>query len=141
VAKLEVRMIPKPLWGRNVRSEIRKSKWDRIRKKVYKKARYKCEVCGTKGRLHGHEVWQYNERRRIQKLVDIIALCWRCHEAVHYGYAQSRGNGGRAFGHLQDINRWGRRKTRRHIDNAFADYRRRSKLKDWKLDLRELRRF
>lgn len=46
--KLKVEMIPKSTHFINLRSLV-PDKWDEIRRKCYKDANYKCEICGGKG--------------------------------------------------------------------------------------------
>ena len=38
-----------------------------------------------------HEVWDYDDARRVQRLVRLIALCPACHEVKHLGLAAKRG--------------------------------------------------
>ena len=43
--KLTIELVPSTAWFTNVRSEVSKAKWDKIRRKSYKHADYKCEIC------------------------------------------------------------------------------------------------
>ena len=45
--KLTIELVPATCWQTNVRSVVKKSEWDKIRKRVYKEAGHKCEVCGA----------------------------------------------------------------------------------------------
>ena len=73
--KLTLDLIPQSAFYKNVRSEVSKSEWDKIRKEVYKKAGYICEICGKKDRLDAHEIFEYDEINNIQKLIGLVALC------------------------------------------------------------------
>lgn len=86
--KLSVELIPMTSWYSNVRSNVTSKQWDIIRKDTYKKANYKCEICGGKGMTHSvecHEIWDYDEKTKLQKLVRFIALCPNCHKVKHIG--------------------------------------------------------
>jgi hypothetical protein len=54
--KLTIELIPESAWGENLRKYLRKEIWEKIRKEVFRKANYKCSICGKRGKLHCHEV-------------------------------------------------------------------------------------
>lgn len=108
--KLTVEIIPSKSWYNNVRSNVSEKKWDIIRKKCYKEAGYKCEICGDNGlnqgqqhRVECHEIWNYDNKTKIQKLVGFISLCPLCHKVKHFGLAQISGDGEIAFHQLMKI--------------------------------------
>jgi len=79
----------------NVRSNVTKEEWDKLRKKSYKKAGYKCEICGDKGTNLGynwpvecHEIWEYDDETHKQILKGLISLCPNCHKVKHVGLAE-----------------------------------------------------
>ncbi len=37
--------------------------------------------------MHCHEIWEYDDERKVQKLVGYKILCERCHLAHHLGFA------------------------------------------------------
>ena len=81
--KLTVELVPRSLWGINLRSELPKSKWDKLRKATYKKANFVCEICGGVGRkwpVECHEIWHYDDENKVQRLDGLIALCPPCHQ-------------------------------------------------------------
>lgn len=82
---LKIELIPKNSWFKNLRNSISKSKWDDIRKDVYKKADYRCDLCKSNGKLYCHEIWKYNDIKNIQKLIGFQALCENCHYLNHLG--------------------------------------------------------
>jgi hypothetical protein len=47
--KLTIELVPKTSWYSNVRSNVSKDEWDKIKKKCYIKANYKCEICNGIG--------------------------------------------------------------------------------------------
>lgn len=75
--KLTIELVPATSWGNNLRSRLPKKSWNAIRKRVYKEADFKCEICGGVGKRHPvecHEVWEYDDVNHIQSLVGFVAL-------------------------------------------------------------------
>jgi hypothetical protein len=61
---LYIDMIPSSSWYNNVRQLVKRSSWDKIRKKVYERANYKCECCGYNCKYRGiypNEDFERNE--------------------------------------------------------------------------------
>ncbi|TCG11264.1 HNH endonuclease [Mycoplasma todarodis] len=82
--------LPSSTHYKNPRVWMGKEKWDVIRKEVYKRAKYVCEVCGGKGRRHpveAHELWAFNLEKKEQILIRFVALCPLCHRLQHMGLA------------------------------------------------------
>lgn len=135
--KLLVELVPSSTWGINLRSEITTTQWDRLRKSVYIRAEYSCEICGGKGRKHPvecHEQWMYNDKNHVQTLIGVTALCPPCHEVKHIGRAITIGNGDRAFRHLCKVNGWTLAQAVAHVAAAMVVWGKRS-LHQWTLDL------
>lgn len=82
---LPIESIPMTSWGVSLSNKLDKDKWDRLRREVYKKANYSCEICcQTNEQLNCHESWAFNEKSNIQYLVKLKCLCKTCHDATHY---------------------------------------------------------
>jgi hypothetical protein len=137
IGKLMVELVPRSTWGWNLRSELTRTQWDRLRKATYARAGNRCEVCGGKGRKHPvecHERWEYDDVNHVQKLVGLEALCPYCHEVRHIGRAMNEGNGERAMIHLDRVNNWSSEQTTKHVAEAMQVWHERSK-HEWTLDL------
>lgn len=132
--KLTLDLIPSSSFYKNVRSEVSKSEWDKIRKEVYKKANYVCEICGKKDRLDAHEIFEYDEINNVQKLIGLIALCNRCHQVKHFGLAQIQGKEKEAYEQLMQVNGISFEEAKIYVAKCFAEWQNRSK-KTWTLDL------
>ena len=135
--KLTIELVPKNLWGRNLRSIVPTEKWDVLRRACYRKAGYVCEVCGGKGDAHPvecHEIWEYNDKSHVQRLAGLIALCPACHGVKHIGRSGVVGKGEEAFAHLGKVNGWRTVRTRDYVAQAFTDWSNRSR-HEWQLDL------
>ena len=118
-----------------------RSEWDKLRQSVYEEYGHECGICGAKGRLNCHEIWEYDDERVQQRLIGFIALCDWCHHVKHLGLAEilaKRGqlNYEKLVEHFMSVN---------DCDfETFQEHRRKSKQKwierskhDWKVDLGE----
>ena len=133
--KLTIELVPQSAFFKNVRSEVSKDEWDIIRREAYKKAGYKCQICGGAGKQHPvecHEIWEY--KNGIQKLIDFIAICPNCHQVKHIGLSQMRGLEENCVKHLMKVNNMSEKQVITYIENCFAIWRERSE-QDWKLDI------
>jgi hypothetical protein len=132
--KLTIELVPKTCWYTNVRSNVSKSKWDKLRKKCYRLANHKCEVCGKPGRVECHEVWHYDDETKIQKLIGLIALCKNCHKTKHFGLAQINGEEEIVIHHLMKINEITKEEAIAYISKISKQWEDRSYYL-WKLDI------
>ena len=137
--ELQIELVPLSSWWGSFRNKIPRKKWDEIRKKIYSKYGYKCGICGAKGRLNCHEIWEFDDEKHVQKLIDFIPLCNRCHFVKHIGMAEILASEGRLsyeriVEHFMKINRCGRETFERHKREAFTKWSERSKY-EWKIDL------
>ncbi len=134
--KLQIELIPKTCWGSNVRTKVKKSDWDKIRKAVYEKEGMHCHICGEScTSLDAHEIWEFDEKNSIQRLVDIIGICKSCHNTIHFGRAQKIGCQKEAIAQFLKVNDCDMVDLRNELLKVEEVYMRRSKIKDWKLDL------
>lgn len=133
------------MWGFNLRKILKQSTWDKIRKKVYQRANYKCEICGLKG-IYGkghpvecHELWSYDEVNKIQKLSGLLALCPLCHQVKHFGFTSLRGEyyKNRAKKHLMYVNNINVSQANKLISDSFILNDKRSQ-ENWDLDISDL---
>ncbi|MFA5716072.1 MAG: HNH endonuclease [Candidatus Paceibacterota bacterium] len=135
--KLEIELVPQTSFFNNVRAIVTKEEWDVIRKECYKKAGYKCEICGGVGEkwpVECHEIWKYDDKTHIQLLSGMIALCPACHEVKHFGYAGVKGNSERALLHFMKINELDKFEAARIIDKSFRLWESRSQYQ-WTVDM------
>ena len=136
-AKLRIELVPKTCWYTNVRSNVPKRTWDILRRRAYRKAKRRCEICGGKGEkwpVECHEIWHYDDGNYVQRLKGLIALCPFCHEVKHIGLASLRGRGEIAIKHLAQVNGWSKSKAEKHVASASRLWQKRSK-HEWTLNL------
>ena len=135
--KLTVELVPATCWYSNVRSQVPPKEWDRLRKLVYIKANYCCEVCGGKGAkwpVEAHELWHYDDTTHLQQLVKLVALCPNCHAVKHFGRTALCGQQDRALKHLAHVNSWTIPEAKQYVAEQFKVWEERS-THDWDLDL------
>jgi 5-methylcytosine-specific restriction endonuclease McrA len=133
--KLLIELVPSTAWEDNLRNRVEADEWDQLKSWCYRKAGYRCQICGGKGPKHPvecHEIWDYKDG--IQKLTGLIALCPACHEVKHFGRAQIVGREKAAIKHLMKVNDWTKQEALDHIEEAFEVWEIRSQ-RDWTLDL------
>lgn len=135
--KLSFELVPRTAWFSNLRSMVSKEDWDVLRKECYKQAGGICEVCGGKGTNHpveAHEVWSYDDRNKIQKLVRLIALCPSCHDVKHIGNAFIRGKHIEAMQHFVLVNNLTEKEAHNLLEKAMKLWEKRSAF-EWNCDV------
>ena len=141
--RLTVELLPSSTWGSNLRSALRVSHWDKLRRGAYAAANHRCEICGGVGhqyRVACHERWEFDDAQSCQRLVGLIALCPECHDVKHFGRANENGRGPDATLHLCEVNDWSIGDANRYVELHFALWKLRTR-KEWCLDLAWLAQF
>lgn len=144
--KLRIDLVPYPLFGRNLRSAkegIGVGRWNALRLRSIKACGGKCVICGGTDKLHGHEVWKYEEKKRVglATLIKVDAVCRTCHNISHWGNTSRLIMMGAIQyetyllfrRHFRKVNRCLQADFDRHIHWSKAQWRRRS-AKKWKID-------
>jgi hypothetical protein len=91
--RLKIELIPRPLWGKNMRAEqfMGLTQWRKLRAKLVADSKPGCAICGNReGSLQGHEEWDYVESKGsgIARLKSINLVCQDCHSIHHIGRTQ-----------------------------------------------------
>jgi len=134
--KLYIELVPSSSWFENLRSLLPNGGWDLVRKAAYKRAGYRCEICGGKGEkwpVEAHEEFSYSDSG-VQRLERVVALCPSCHQVKHFGLAQIQGKDQEALEHLMNVNTWTREQAQAHVHEAFSVWQHRSAL-TWTLNI------
>jgi hypothetical protein len=139
--KLTIELVPSTAWYSNVRSNVSKEEWDKIRKKSYSKANHKCEICGDVGTNQGvkhnvecHEIWEYDDQKHTQTLTGLISLCSYCHKTKHAGLASIKGETPIVINQLMKVNEITETEAIAYMQEAFRIHANRSQFQ-WKLDI------
>lgn len=137
--KLTIELVPAPSWAQNLRTLLKAADWKKLAQAAYKKANYRCEICGKKGNKHpveAHEIWLYDDENHIQEFDSIIALCPWCHQVKHIGFTSTRGTialSG-AIAHLCKVNSWSLAVAKKYIVDSVALWQERSKY-EWAINI------
>lgn len=140
---LTIELVPETCWFSNVRSNVKKIDWEKLKTLTFRKASYRCEICNKRGEkwpVECHEIWEYNDIHKIQTLKGLISLCPPCHQVKHIGFANVQGAGEAAALHLSQVNDWDMATTYKYIDEQFLIWQERSK-HEWSLDVSWLKDF
>lgn len=141
--KLIVELVPRTCFFSNLRSNLSKKDWDKLRHLTIEKANHRCEICGSTGNgssLECHEIWKYDDANNTQTLTGLIALCKACHRSKHMALARHKGWEGVAEDHLMRINDWDRQTLDIYLEEVFLVFERRS-TENWNLDISWLEGF
>lgn len=76
-------IVPKPLYGRNLRKLFPNQWRSQIRPGVFARTD-RCYICNA-GALYAHEIWAYDDKRLVQRLVSVEPICELCHLFKHMG--------------------------------------------------------
>jgi hypothetical protein len=137
--RLTIELVPATSWYNNLRKNLPRAEWDRIRQQVYADYNYRCGICGAKGQLSCHERWEYNDSGHTQKLAGFIALCTLCHHVKHIGLAgilagQGKLDYDKVVEHFISVNGCDRKSFQAHKHQAFQQWQERSE-HPWTVDL------
>lgn len=135
--RLKIELVPATSWGNNLRGLLKRAEWDKIRKKVYALANYKCEICGGVGKKHPvecHEKWCYDDVNHTQTLVGLIALCPKCHGVCHIGNSLHTKRFPSVFKHFMAINNISEPEAQIYLSEIFQIWESRSNY-EWNLDV------
>jgi len=143
--KLEIELVPRTVWYSSLYQLLPKNKWNAIKEEILAKEGRKCYICGSEeGTLTAHEFWEYDDKKHIQRLVEIHHLCDLCHKIKHIGFwchtsdwreklereGLSRED---LIKHFCEVNNCTEKEFLQHEDKAFEVWRERSK-HQWKQD-------
>lgn len=132
--KLTIDLLPKGAWGNDFSKTLSKKDWDTLRNKCYERANHKCAICGyVTDDLDAHEVWNFNVENKTQTLVDILALCSRCHGVKHIQNSYRLGYGDDAKTHFMKVNNASELDFISHLTEAEMKFEERNKVYRWNI--------
>jgi hypothetical protein len=135
--KLTIELVPAGSWGHNLRSILTKKGWDLVRYKCYQAAGNVCEICAGVGPRHPvecHEIWEYDDTNKVQKLTGFLSLCPMCHRVKHIGHAISVGLGPSTVKHLAQVNGLTTTQAWDYVHERAAVWQERSR-HNWTVDI------
>lgn len=141
---LAVAMIPPGNWTKNVRAVVAQDIWESMRyyflatksqpgfmreinmERPHWQTVIACRCCGEeRDRLELHEVWTFDDEKKIQRLDCLIPVCDLCHNVIHFGRASQLGLAEQALEHLQRVNGLTKREAEKHVNEAYSMWMRR----------------
>ena len=129
--KLEIEPIPNSSWGISLANKLGGREWKSISDDVKKKANYTCEICGGKEEMHCHEVWEFDYKRKIQRLKGLECLCVLCHDTKHFGRSVSvhgKTYMEKLIKHWCEVNKKTRQDFYHYQQDIFEENKRRAKV-------------
>ena len=125
MAYLRLTMDPLPAGSRfaTLARLLPPSQWDAIRRSAYRRAGYRCEVCGSQARLHCHEVWQCSPETGYQWLRGFQALCPLCHDTKHAVFARDPPRRAEVLQHFARVNGTTLLEAEEHLRQAIRRQR------------------
>ena len=113
-----------------------------MREDALEAACHTCEICGdTPPPIYGdplncHEVWLYDDKRRLATLASLRIQCSKCDGAVHMGRTVAHGGRNVAISQLCRVNGMTREEAGRLYSQAMSVWAKRSK-KIWRIAVTE----
>lgn len=139
--KLTINMLPKGAWNNDFSKTLSKKDWEKLREFALKRANGKCEICGFKtSDLDVHEEWEFDVKKQIQKLKQIIAICSHCHGVKHYKNSVRLGYGEETQQHFIKVNNCSDMEFASHLSKSLLEYNERNSVYRWKI-VADLERF
>ena len=81
--------LPKPLHGCAPRVYMGAITWDKMRKRTYYLAKYKCQICGADcsdpGSMDAHELYTIDYTQGTSTFNKVVGICKKCHNFYHSG--------------------------------------------------------
>lgn len=135
--ELYVNMVPGKSKVASLRKWLKPDEWKALTQKIYKNAKYKCEICRGRGSVRmvvAHERWAYDDALKMQTLVSIDSLCPKCScvTSIHKG-----SNIWLFKKHLMKVNDWPESMADSHIESSLSLWNERSKI-GWDIDMTHL---
>ncbi len=134
--KLNIELVPNFSWGKSLARTLKRSEWDKIRKRVYARQNHTCGICGAGGMLLCHEQWKYDDEAHTQTLIGFLAVCNDCNVCIHIGRtgrlaAEGKIDMERVIAHYLRVNECTMEDYRLDNKQARLEWRERSKYGDW----------
>lgn len=139
--KLTIDLLPKGAWGNDLSSTLSKKDWDKLRSFCYERFDNKCAICGENStKLNAHEIWEFDIKNKTQKLVDIVALCPKCHGVKHFRNSERLGYGENAKRHFMQVNNCKEIDFANHYTKQQFRFEELNEIYRWKI-IADLKRF
>lgn len=140
--KLNIQLVPDGCFHYNLRYVLPKRLWDFIRKNAYDEAGGRCMLCGEKTvKPHAHETWEYDGEKGIAKLTGVIAVCEKCHSAIHMNYTALKGDLISAENQYMKVNGVSYSEMKKDLGEANEKQKKLNEVSEWVMDISYLSRY
>lgn len=140
---LTIELIPQSTKWVNVKKEFTNDEWKAIRSNCYLKAKYRCEICNSKGvrwPVECHEKWEFDEIQKKQTLKGFIALCPECHKVKHLLFAKKNNQMDIVLSQLMRVNNMSKEEAENYIKQCFDVWEERNR-HQWSFDISYAKRY
>ncbi len=143
--RLNFELVPDGCWHSNLRNFLSKEQWDYIKKDTKQRFDGKCAICGKTSKfLDAHEVWEYDSKKGVQKLKDVISVCKDCHSAIHIDFTAVKGDKDKlinAENKYMQVNQCSYVQMKKDLDLAHKKHKELNLVSEWAIDLGWLKRY
>ena len=127
---LSIQLMPDASRCATLANLMPRQRWYQLRRSVYRKAHYRCQICGSAGRMYCHEVWYFNEQTSYQHLMGFKCLCEACHKMKHIFFVRDSQQRAILFQHFLTVNRMTREQGLEHLQEVYRQQQRLNQ-KEW----------
>jgi hypothetical protein len=143
--RLEIELVPKPLWQKSLRRMLPRGRWENLRAQRIREKGWRCEICGEAGSVQLHEIWKYDDEKHVQTLLGFELLCVLCHSVKHFGRTQALAEEGKIdlkpiIAHFCRVNQCSYQDLKAHWKDVYERWKERSR-HEWTQDLSLLTSF
>ncbi len=141
--RLRPRLVPPPLWGKNLRIHLGNRWPSTVRDPIREAAGWRCEICRSLGndsprnwKVCCDEDWIYDDKAGTAKLVGLQCVCWKCSGIIHLGrtYADSTPDQLAEFvSHALKVNQITEAAWERVVADERAVWEKRSMVETWEI--------
>lgn len=140
---LNIEPVPTSSRFASVRKYLSHAQFNTLKKAIFVRAGYRCEICLENGFEQGHEhpvelheVFQYDDVRGVQKLTALMCVCPNCNTVKNIELSRAKGSAQfqAALQRLSSVNAWNETQAKSYYQHILEVWRERSK-KDWELNL------
>ena len=136
--KLRMNFLPSQVSGQNFRRKAGRMIFQKVKEEVFRRAKNRCEICGSDKQLRCEELWDFDEERGYARLKGIICLCSSCFYVRHFDVARTiAGEGWLYLDELKDhflaVNNGDLEDFNRELKRAESEYLKLAE-KEWQID-------
>ncbi len=127
----------------SVRSHLAHVDFNRLKKSIFVRAGYRCEICSATGFDQGHhhpvechEVFEFDDAKGTQKMTKLMSLCPRCHAVKNIELTRAKSDAAfdTALELLASVNGWNKSQALTYYRHSVHVWNERSK-RSWVLNL------